>query len=379
MDLDELEADIENRLEDAIEEQNKIQANLSTSDAVAVSDAWNLLYNSEQIMEDMRDTVVSINTSIGEMYAVETGNGKSDFTSMLDFTFNTNALIEAYATSNTDNVSSHLGQLQNKFNTLRDAANFLAQSSVELKAIQERVAAGDSGKSVIEEEMEAALKLIEESDVYKDNEELRELLLADCQNRITNVTEYIAEIVEGCEKYTKAGTGEDYLNSESDLYFMNPIDEAVNTYFEAKFEEIPNEDPEDPEELNDYVDVYKKHKHNLEGVDVAVELAKIKKELLSVCPITTISEEYIFAQIESSKDSEDEEDTMTGPTNNNRIVVVTYGDRDANTFEKTAYKSIILNYNSYDVRVTYENPLVEGDEPTLYTIPSGGYIVIIYD
>ncbi|MBR5119915.1 MAG: hypothetical protein IKV02_02855, partial [Clostridia bacterium] len=94
---------------------------------------------------------------------------------------------------------------------------------------------------------------------------------------------------------------------------------------------------------------------------------------------TTISEEYIFAQIESSEEEEDDESATSGATNNNRIVVVTYGDRDANTFEKTAYKSIILNYNSYDVRVVYENPLVDGDEPTLYTIPSGGYVVIEYN
>ena len=41
------------------------------------------------------------------------------------------------------------------------------------------------------------------------------------------------------------------------------------------------------------------------------------------------------------------------------------------TFEKKAYKSIILNYNSYAVRVTYNG--------TLYTVPSGGYVVINYD
>ena len=87
--------------------------------------------------------------------------------------------------------------------------------------------------------------------------------------------------------------------------------------------------------------------------------------------------EYIFAQIQGSEEVEEEEEQSVA-TNNNRIVVVTYGDRDADTFEKTAYKSIILNYNSYAVRVVYENPLVDGDEPTLYTVPSGGYIVIEY-
>ena len=371
LDLDELEADIANRLEDAIEEQNKIQANLSTSDAVAISDAWNLLYNSEQIMEDMLHTVESINDTISKMYETKTENDKSytDFEKMMNFTFNTSALVEAYATSTDGEIPRN--QLQSKFNTLRDAANFLAQSSVELKSIQEKVRI-EGETSVIEAEMAAALNLIANSPVYKDNEELRALLLADCQDRIAKVTKYINDIREGCEKYTKAGTGEDYLNSESDLYFMKPIATTINTYFEANFEEGGLYETK-------YTDSYKaKYNKDPKPEDVAVELAKIKKEMLSVCPIATISEEYIFAQIESSKDSEDEEDTTIGSTNNNRIVVVTYGDRDASTFEKTAYKSIILNYNSYDVRVTYENPLVEGDEPTLYTIPSGGYIVIEY-
>ena len=70
-------------------------------------------------------------------------------------------------------------------------------------------------------------------------------------------------------------------------------------------------------------------------------------------------------------DEETEEETTTNLVNNNHIVVVTYGDRNSETFEKTPYKSIILNYNSYAVRVTYNG--------TLYTVPSGGYVVIDYD
>ena len=198
-------------------------------------------------------------------------------------------------------------------------------------------------------------------------------MVADCENRIANVETYIDEIVSGCKTYTEPGTGkngedQDYLNPESDLYFMKSIQNTINTYFEVNFEEN-----------GVYEKLYTEAKKKLDGVNVALELAKIKKEMLSACPTATISEEYIFAQIQGSEDAEEEDVATSTSTNNNRIVVVTYGDRDANTFEKTAYKSIILNYNSYAVRVTYENPLVEGDEPTLYTIPSGGYIVIEYN
>ena len=55
----------------------------------------------------------------------------------------------------------------------------------------------------------------------------------------------------------------------------------------------------------------------------------------------------------------------------NSVVAVTYGDvttNDAGTTVKTAYKTFLLNYNSYAVRLTYDG--------ILYTIPAGGYIVL---
>ena len=291
----------------------------------------------------------------------------NDKASLLNFKFNMESLVKAYATSNSDNITNFTSQVEIAFTKLRDTANFLAESSVELNSILERVE-GLDGSGGIVAEMEAALELIKTTDVYRDNEDLREMLVADCEKRIQYVEQYIDEIVSGCKLYTVGGTGKDYLNSESDLYFMKSISKAVNTYFEENFAEDGL-----------YVELYKNNKSKLDGVDVNLEVTKIKQALFAKCPLTTISEEYIFAQIESSEEEEDDESATSGATNNNRIVVVTYGDRDANTFEKTAYKSIILNYNSYDVRVVYENQLVEGDEPTLYTIPSGGYVVIEYN
>ena len=52
----------------------------------------------------------------------------------------------------------------------------------------------------------------------------------------------------------------------------------------------------------------------------------------------------------------------------------TYGDRDATTFEKTAYKSFILNYNNFTVIVDYE---INGETVT-YTIPAGGYVALYH-
>ena len=50
---------------------------------------------------------------------------------------------------------------------------------------------------------------------------------------------------------------------------------------------------------------------------------------------------------------------------NNNVVAVTYGDsKDA------AYKTFLLNYNSYAVRVTYNG--------IVYTVEAGGYVMITY-
>ena len=71
---------------------------------------------------------------------------------------------------------------------------------------------------------------------------------------------------------------------------------------------------------------------------------------------------------DENQDSVEEDDPYL--STDNQVVLVTYGDRDTVTHEKTSYKSFILNYNNYAVRVTYNN--------VCYTIPSGGYVVIYH-
>ena len=188
------------------------------------------------------------------------------------------------------------------------------------------------------------------------------LLLASCGEGGNTVTlnvynwgQYISDGSEGCAD----------VNAMFEEYFEeNFADGGVYaTYYKQAGESYANS-----------------FKKEFKEDTIAKGLSQIKRDLLVACPVATISEDYIFGQLEDGEDAEEEETVESATTvNNNRVVVVTYGDRDANTFEKTAYKSIILNYNSYAVRVSYKNPLVENDEETLYTIPSGGYVVITYD
>ena len=388
LDLDELEAEIQNRFEEATKEQEQIQSNLSSNDAVAVAEAWNLLYNAEQTMKSMSDKVSAINTEIENRYKVNGSvvtimGGATNKDNLLDFTSKIQGRIAAYSGVIPNYVlmqydskgyksayESAIKSAGEQFTELREFANFMAQSSVELEAIKARTAG-------ILDEMGKALELIETTHVYDDDEATRELLVADCKQRIKNVEGYIDQIETGCDKcadYFQAETAEGEAN---ELYFMNVITNAVNTFFEDNFAEDGAYVAQYKAAGEKYATSFKKE---FNEATIATGLAKIKKDLLGACPVATISEDYIFAQFDKDDVLVDEEEVESATTvNNNRVVVVTYGDRDANTFEKTAYKSIILNYNSYAVRVSYKNPLVENDEETLYTIPSGGYVVITYD
>jgi len=94
-----------------------------------------------------------------------------------------------------------------------------------------------------------------------------------------------------------------------------------------------------------------------------------------VSPIDkTLSFDAIKADGEYQPEVEvEEEETVEETTgsdryhvNNNNVVSVTYGDVDENG-NKVAYKTFILNYNNYAVRVTYKG--------IVYTVPAGGYVV----
>ncbi len=375
LDLDELEADIENRLEDAINEQDKVQVNLDTSEAVAVAEAWNLLYSAESTVADMLKKVQSINADLAKRYNVETGaiydpNSSSSVKADLkDFTKKINnpmsstlgfgtgviiAYIDMVANDGDSNsYDSQVAQAAAQYTQLRNAAIFFAQSSVDLQAIKERAEG-------IEDEMAAAIELIRTTPIFNDKEEVREAMLGDME---VWFQQYIGDVVDGCDLYLNT-PGKDFLNKESDLYFMRGILESVDKTFNLDFQEG-----------GQYYEYYKEggkyYEDYMDASDAPVDLRKIQKDLKAACP--TFTEEYVWAQVkvEDSSDEIVEEENESGFINNNQIVVVTYGDRDPQTFEKTPFKSIILNYNSYAVRVTYNG--------TLYTVPSGGYVVIGYD
>lgn len=78
---------------------------------------------------------------------------------------------------------------------------------------------------------------------------------------------------------------------------------------------------------------------------------------------------YTFSNEDSGEDQTEEQTTSATAINNNKVVLVSYGDI-SDTQVKTYYKSFILNFNNYSVRTVYGG--------TEYTIPAYGYAVIYY-
>ncbi len=66
--------------------------------------------------------------------------------------------------------------------------------------------------------------------------------------------------------------------------------------------------------------------------------------------------------------TEEEEEISDYYITDNSVVSVTYGTIDDATGQKTAYKTFILNYNNFAVRVTYNG--------VVYTVPGNGYVVV---
>ena len=387
LDLDELQADIADRLEGAINDQNQVQNDLVTSESVAVAEAWNMLYNANDTMQAMLDQVEQINAELAKRYNVSTGafydptasDKERPKTNLLDFADlldepNLNpknplpgsgaGVINRYIYTQRENddlyYNNAIGLVKTQFDKLRDSAVFFAQSTADLQAIIEKAQA-------MEAQMIAAYNKIYTTDIYADKTDIRDALLKDAAAWMSGVSSVAQEIEEMGSLYLSSN-GQDFLNKESDLYFLTKIQDKLDFYFNTQFAE-GGEYYEYYKEGGQYYTDYNGEVVNAE--QYPVDLAQIQRDLKKECPIVAFDEETIWAQVQGSDEETDDKTDDSGAVNNNQIVVVTYGDRDSETFEKTPYKSIILNYNSYAVRVTYNN--------TIYTVPSGGYIVIDYD
>ncbi len=109
--------------------------------------------------------------------------------------------------------------------------------------------------------------------------------------------------------------------------------------------------------------------------DTLSEAASNLKDLLTYYVLTFT--EYTQSELDRLFESTDDDDVVTEEeeasrylSDDGRIVSVTYGNKNENG-SYTAYKTFILNYNSFSVNVVYDD--------VTYTIPAYGYVVVMAD
>ncbi len=332
LDLSELEADLAEQLQQALEQAKENQINLETGRVIEIADAWRSIANApeniEQLYQNLEDACANIDKVYEDVvaYSETVTEAVNDVLEELEKSdFDPEAFLVKYM----------IEDLKGTINTIRNRAISAWAKSQELNIYAEAITEGL-------EELQGARKVLEKAaaDGLLD-EELKDKYLAVLDENYTKLsTEYLPK----AEQMLKDMEAKGYTDKNSDknivVMAVKALDPVLNGT--GKGPEILKEQCLDV--LFTAEDVYKEIEKSME------EDANGNEEDDTVIEI--VEEEEVY--------------------NNNRVVAVTYGDRymeeGKTNYTKDPAKTFLLNYNSYAVRVTYEG--------VTYTIPSGGYVVI---
>ena len=388
--LDELEQDIASKLESAVGAEKDQITNNGIEQTISVADAWSLMRNAEKDLAAYLRQIKSLNASVASTYASAKTN--ADFAAVMQGAVDAyNAMLdadEALANANQAAKDALAAQRALPSDASEEdkaaAADAVAAAQAAAKAARENVATTKEAYTVaisavsaqlaqLRSETESlvslavsienaktkaetlyraidkAIQTVETTLVYEDDEETRQKLLTQMREWKQDVEDgdYYADILEAYATYTTEA-GQDYLNADSELYAINVLADAVAQAFSAFAE-------------------------NEAYTTVNADLqAACSKNLFDAEDMNDLRQELTEQEDEGTQDSDKQESNVTNrvTVDNNQIVLVTYGDRDQKTHQKTPYKSLILNYNNFAVRVEYEG--------VVYTIESGDYVVIYH-
>ncbi|MBQ5661983.1 MAG: hypothetical protein IIV17_02960, partial [Clostridia bacterium] len=345
LDSDELAQDIANRLEQAAREEADKQANIDNDKIVEVADAWYNATNVDVILNTQLNEMKTIAGSIMGAYSSLTAkadNLEVMIEDTIQFIYDTEKQLKEEAANlteedepiNTDPfeneaVKKKIARLTGEINTIRVLATDILLADAKLELIYANIC---EDINIIE----TASEIIRNAENLSDA--VKEKLLAKMQEYNTGVAQYKGRALEYLELF------KDYTSETTATGAPNPA-------YAAKIAL----DALDP--------VY-----DLDG-DNDAYAAKLYK----YCAVQVFDMDSILKGVEDGLkgDSEDEkidEEVDKYFVDNKQIVVVTYGDRDPDTFQKVASKAFILNYNNFAVRVDYAG--------STYTIPSYGYVVL---
>jgi len=330
LDSDELEAELEELLEEAAKKETEEQQAIVTERVLKIANAWKAAENAVDDIEDILEEMLYINSEMEN--AVSTMNDKIN---LLPSEVNDALDLMRPGTDAAGNKTEGLPAAQatkdlvTALESLRVTASGILQSYAKLEKLY-----ADGEKILVT--VQNASEIIEDSD-------LDDTIKKNMINAIEGYYEDAKSIFDkNAVKYRDRNID---LVTEGSSKYIVPI--AVNA-----LEAVKADDPTE------------------------------NKNLLEACSDYLFTAEKLIEEgklIEKDDDANADQDTNDNKgdssdkfvSNNNQIVLVTYGERDAETFDKYAYKSFILNYNNYAVVVEFEG--------IVYTIPRGGYVVLYHN
>lgn len=345
LDSDELAQDIANRLEQAAREEDDKQANIENDKIVEVADAWYNATNVDVILQTQLNEMNIVAGSILGAYNSLTAKVDALETMIeetVQFIYDTEAKLkeeEANLTEEDDPINTDpfeddavkkkIARLTGEINTIRILTTDILVADAKLEMIYANIC---EDINIIE----TASEIIRNAENLSDA--VKEKLLAKMQEYNTGVAQYEGRAKEYLELF------KDYTSETTDTGAPNPA-------YAAKI-------------ALDSLEVI----YDLEG-DNDPHVAQLYK----YCAVQLFDMDSILQGVEDGLKGDSEEEETDDEVNkyyvdNKQIVVVTYGDRDPDTFQKVASKAFILNYNNFAVRVDYAG--------STYTIPSYGYVVL---
>ena len=337
LDEQELLDEIEQALQNAIKEELEKQEAIKNEQIVAVGDAWNSALNAKSDIEALIKAMNAKNDEILNAYnrvksLVSPAGVMNPFNTALDVIApevnpDNDPNVNLSGVDMTPHQKTALEAMQNHINSIKTtAAKVYVLYNEQKQLLQDVYGVIDTVK--------AASDVIEKSDLSAEVKK--------------NLKEYMAQCLAEAEPLI--------ANAEA------LVDVHVNLMADSN-----------PEAVTKIAVTVKNSVDALTTVYGAwVPILPYIKEAYKDCVYFTEQDVLNAVQTgggsQGGQDGKDEEIYDKYHVDNNKIVVVTYGDRDDVTGDKTPYKTFILNYNTYAVVVEYEN--------VKYTIPAGGFVVL---
>ena len=335
LDLDELQADLEEQLKDAAEAERKEQEAIKIENTLSVSNAWKTAETATKEMKAIISEMTEIQTKLQKNYASLTDTYGMQYSLQVAIQ-NVKSAKEGQPVYDMNTgfeltVEDTIALLNAQIGSIRTMAISILTDCAKLEKLYSDGAELLAAVAIAKETVRNADSSIIQSD------EVREKMVDRIDTYLTQAT-----ALYNAEATVLYNESRPYCTDGNANYV---VDIALNAVADIRSDA----------ELS---------------VDCASALDPFTEEKMWEAVIVDDGK-----QDDSDDGAKNDQTYDKYHVDNNQIAVVTYGTRDDKTHAKVAYKSFILNYNNFAVTVEYE--LTEGNFVT-YTIPSGGYVVIYH-